>query len=58
MAGLSLITFSAVLSNGGGAKIWQRSPAFYAVVATPCTVGLIIANIIAFHLVGDKPELV
>jgi predicted Na+-dependent transporter len=60
LAGLSLIVFSATMTNTGDAdtKIWARDWSFYVGVTLPCLGGLILANIVATALDLDKPERV
>ena len=58
-AGLSLVAFSALISNTGGeTKIWEHSWQFYVGVMLPCVVGLLIANIMTTACNLNKPERV
>ncbi len=58
-AGLSLVAFSALVSNTGGeTKIWEHSWQFYVGVMLPCVAGLIIANIMTTACNLNKPERV
>lgn len=59
-AGLSLIIFSATMTNTGDAdtKIWSRDWSFYVGVTIPCLGGLVLANVLATALKLDKPERV
>jgi predicted Na+-dependent transporter len=52
VAGLSLIIFSATMTNTGDAdtKIWSRDWSFYVGVALPCLLGLVLANVVATSL--------
>ena len=58
ISGLSLILFSAVLSNvgGGGVRIWNRGWEFYIGVALPCLLALILSNVVTTWLNLKKPE--
>ena len=58
-AGLSLVAFSALVSNTGGeTKIWEHSWKFYVGVMLPCVAGLILANIMTTACNINKPERV
>lgn len=58
-AGISLVVFSAVLSNSDeDSQMWEREWKFYFGVAAPCVFGLIVANIMTSLLRLIKPERV
>jgi predicted Na+-dependent transporter len=60
-AGLALIVLSAVFStNGGGESVkpWDQHWTFYVGVASPCLVGLAVANVVAKCARLEKPEIV
>lgn len=58
-AGLALVVFSATMSNtGGDSKLWEHHWTYYASVAAPCILGLIIANILTSFVQLAKPERV
>eukprot|EP00581_Thalassiosira_minuscula_P001643 CAMPEP_0183739086 /NCGR_PEP_ID=MMETSP0737-20130205/56175_1 /TAXON_ID=385413 /ORGANISM="Thalassiosira miniscula, Strain CCMP1093" /LENGTH=420 /DNA_ID=CAMNT_0025973789 /DNA_START=353 /DNA_END=1615 /DNA_ORIENTATION=- len=58
-AGVSLVAYSALMSNTGGeTQIWEHSWQFYVGVALPCCVGLLVANILTSFLSLKKPERV
>ncbi len=58
-AGVSLVAFSALMSNTGGeTQIWEHSWQFYVGVMLPCVAGLIVANILTSFLSLNKPERV
>jgi len=60
-AGISLVLFSALMSNTGGSEstqVWEHSWQFYVGVMLPCVAGLIIANILTSFLSLNKPERV
>jgi predicted Na+-dependent transporter len=58
-SGILLVVFSAVMSNSNAEfRLWDRDVSFYAGVALPCTVGLILANVITTSLGLAKPERV
>lgn len=61
IAGIALVIFSAVMSNGGGgddAGMFKRSWKFYFGVAAPCVFGLIVANFITKMFQLKRPERV
>lgn len=60
VAGISLVLFSAFMSNtgGGDAQLWERDLQFYVGVALPCVAGLIISNIITTMMGLKRPERV
>lgn len=60
VAGISLVIFSALVSNSGGEdfRIWNRDWKFYVGVALPCFAGLIISNIMTSMLRLKRPERV
>ena len=69
LAGISLIVFSTILSTGrrssggeetmGVVQLWTQRPLFYIGVATPCLIGLILANLATtFLLKLPSPERV
>ncbi|KAL7541230.1 hypothetical protein ACHAXR_011248 [Thalassiosira sp. AJA248-18] len=58
-AGVSLVAYSALMSNTGGeTQIWEHSWQFYVGVMLPCVVGLFVANILTTFLSLNKPERV
>ena len=58
-AGVSLVAFSALMSNTGGeTQIWEHSWQFYVGVMIPCCAGLLVANILTSFLRMKKPERV
>mmetsp|Transcript_13431 Transcript_13431/g.29167 ORF Transcript_13431/g.29167 Transcript_13431/m.29167 type:complete len:447 (-) Transcript_13431:109-1449(-) len=58
-AGLALVLFSATMSNtGGDSKLWEHPWTYYASVAAPCILGLIIANLLTSFVQLAKPERV
>jgi len=58
-AGISLVLFSAVLSNtDADSQMWERPWRFYVGVAMPCVLGLIVANIVGTGFRLPKPERV
>ena len=57
VAGIALIALSGFMSNSDDdAQIWTRPALFYMGVATPCVVGLVLANVISTYLNLRKPE--
>lgn len=60
LAGLTLIIFSATVSNSGDAdsKVWARHWTFYVGIPLPCILGLLVANIIATICKLKPPERV
>lgn len=61
LCGIVLILLSVLISNGGdgsASKVWDLPWAFYAAVATPCLLGLSIANIISRCVRLSHPETV
>lgn len=60
IAGISLVIFSALMSNSGGEdfKLWNREWVFYVGVALPCLAGLLISNIMTTMLKLNRPERV
>ena len=71
ISGVLLIVFSAVISStagdkagtdqdggGGGTKLWDQTWAFYAGVAAPCIVGLVLANFFSRFARLNPPEIV
>mmetsp|Transcript_35467 Transcript_35467/g.63927 ORF Transcript_35467/g.63927 Transcript_35467/m.63927 type:complete len:407 (+) Transcript_35467:212-1432(+) len=58
-AGVSLVAYSALMSNTGGeTQIWEHSWQFYVGVMLPCLVGLFMSNILTSFLSLKKPERV
>lgn len=58
-AGISLVAYSALMSNTGGeTQIWEHTWQFYVGVMLPCVAGLLIANILTSFLSLNKPERV
>lgn len=57
-AGIALVVFSALMSNGGDAeaRIWNRDWQFYVGVSFPCLAGLFISNVITSIFRLKKPE--
>mmetsp|Transcript_12979 Transcript_12979/g.20184 ORF Transcript_12979/g.20184 Transcript_12979/m.20184 type:complete len:359 (-) Transcript_12979:3076-4152(-) len=62
MSGILLIAVSFVLSSSGGEEesheLWAQGWSFYAGVAFPCVLGLVLANLFATLAQLDKPERV
>mmetsp|Transcript_9351 Transcript_9351/g.13921 ORF Transcript_9351/g.13921 Transcript_9351/m.13921 type:complete len:382 (-) Transcript_9351:154-1299(-) len=60
IAGISLVLFSALVSNSGGEdfRMWNRDWKFYVGVALPCFAGLIISNVMTSILSLKRPERV
>lgn len=59
VAGISLIVFSATMTNVGGTsdtKIWSREIQFYLAVIIPCVGGVILATILSSFCNLLKPE--
>mmetsp|Transcript_17104 Transcript_17104/g.36941 ORF Transcript_17104/g.36941 Transcript_17104/m.36941 type:complete len:415 (-) Transcript_17104:345-1589(-) len=58
-AGVSLVAYSALMSNTGGeTQIWEHSWQFYVGVMLPCLLGLLVSNILTTFLSLKKPERV
>jgi predicted Na+-dependent transporter len=58
-AGICLIVFSFIMSNlDTDDKLWNHDWTFYAGIAMPCLLGLLIANVITTHLGLVHPERV
>ncbi|KAL7465584.1 hypothetical protein ACHAXS_006084 [Conticribra weissflogii] len=58
-AGVSLVAFSALMSNSGGDNhFWNHTWQFYVGVMLPCLAGLLISNILTSFIKLDKPERV
>ena len=58
-AGICLIIFSFIMSNlDTDDKLWNHDWTFYAGIATPCLLGLLISNVISTHLDLVHPERV
>lgn len=58
-SGICLIIFSFIMSNlDTDDKLWNHDWSFYAGVATPCLLGLLISNVISTHLGLVHPERV
>ena len=60
-AGISLVAFSALLSNtsgGGDQKIWNHNWEFYVGVMLPCLGGLLLSNLLTTFMSLNKPERV
>lgn len=58
-AGVSLVAYSALMSNTGGeTQMWEHSWQFYVGVMLPCCVGLLVSNILTTFLSLNKPERV
>lgn len=58
-AGVSLVAYSALMSNTGGeTQIWEHSWQFYVGVMLPCCAGLLVSNILTSFLSLNKPERV
>mmetsp|Transcript_8399 Transcript_8399/g.12267 ORF Transcript_8399/g.12267 Transcript_8399/m.12267 type:complete len:434 (+) Transcript_8399:436-1737(+) len=60
-AGISLVAFSALLSNtsgGGDQKIWNHEWQFYVGVMLPCLGGLLLSNVLTSCVSLNKPERV
>lgn len=58
-SGLTLVLFSIFMSNSSSeSSLWDRPWYFYAGVAMPCVLALIIGNIITSVLLLPKPERV
>ena len=58
-AGIALVLFSAVLSNSHSeSRLWDREWQFYAGVALPCLLGLVLANLLSVGLNLLRPETV
>eukprot|EP00573_Skeletonema_grethae_P008936 CAMPEP_0201692368 /NCGR_PEP_ID=MMETSP0578-20130828/5276_1 /ASSEMBLY_ACC=CAM_ASM_000663 /TAXON_ID=267565 /ORGANISM="Skeletonema grethea, Strain CCMP 1804" /LENGTH=424 /DNA_ID=CAMNT_0048177729 /DNA_START=441 /DNA_END=1712 /DNA_ORIENTATION=+ len=60
-AGISLVVFSALLSNtsgGGDQKIWNHEWQFYVGVMLPCLGGLCLSNLLTTFVSLNKPERV
>lgn len=60
-AGISLVAFSALLSNvsgGGDQKIWNHEWQFYVGVMLPCLGGLCLSNLLTTFVSLNKPERV
>jgi len=61
VSGLALILFSLFLSSGADgadSNFWNQPWAFYVAVASPCLVGMALANIISRSLRLTPPETV
>jgi hypothetical protein len=59
LCGMSLVIFSAVLSNTEGeSHMWDQDWTFYFGVMAPCLFGLLFANIFTSFLMLKKPERV
>mmetsp|Transcript_24510 Transcript_24510/g.35975 ORF Transcript_24510/g.35975 Transcript_24510/m.35975 type:complete len:343 (-) Transcript_24510:342-1370(-) len=59
LAGLGLILFSASISSADeDNQLWDHPWTFYASVATPCVLGVVLANILASFANLSKPERV
>uniref|UniRef100_A0A7S1ZP77 Uncharacterized protein n=1 Tax=Trieres chinensis TaxID=1514140 RepID=A0A7S1ZP77_TRICV len=58
IAGISLVVFSALVSNSGGgeAQLWERPWKFYVGVAAPCVLGLAFSNGVTSLFKLKKPE--
>ena len=58
-AGVSLVAYSALMSNTGGeTQMWEHPWQFYVGVLIPCIAGLLVANILTTFLKMNKPERV
>lgn len=58
-AGVSLVAYSAFMSNAGGEKsMWEHPWQFYVAVSLPCAAGLVIGSILTSFLSLNKPERV
>jgi len=58
-AGISLVAYSALMSNTGGeTHMWEHGWQFYVGVALPCLAGLVVANVLTSFLSLNKPERV
>lgn len=59
VAGISLVVFSALItSTDKDAELWDRDWKFYLGVASPCVLGLVIANMMTSCFKLLKPERV
>jgi hypothetical protein len=59
LAGIALVTFSAVVSSTGSeSSLWSQDAVFYIGVAAPCLIGLLIATYLSTRFQLDKPERV
>lgn len=59
LAGISLVVFSALItSTDKDAELWDRDWKFYLGVASPCVLGLVIANMMTSCFKLVKPERV
>jgi hypothetical protein len=59
LAGIALVTFSAVVSSTGSeSSLWSQDAVFYIGVAAPCLFGLLIATYLSTRFQLDKPERV
>lgn len=61
VAGISLIIFSATMTNVGGTadtRIWSRNAGFYFAVLFPCTGGVLLATLLSSLCNLAKPERV
>ena len=59
VAGISLVLLSGIASSTvEGAQLWQRDAKFYAGVALPCVIALILSNIMTTMSGLKKPERV
>jgi hypothetical protein len=58
-AGVSLVVYSAFMSNaGGGNSMWEHPWQFYVAVSLPCMAGIVIGSILTSFLSLNKPERV
>lgn len=58
-AGVSLVAYSALMSNTGGeTQVWEHSWKFYVGVMLPCVAGLVVANMLTSCVSLNKPERV
>lgn len=64
IAGISLIVFSATMSNTGAdddgthSRIWSHDWTFYTVIAIPCILGVIVTTAVTTYYNLAKPERV
>jgi predicted Na+-dependent transporter len=58
IAGVSLMAFSACMSNSGDSKIYSYPWDFYVSTAMPCIAGLVLANVLCTFANLKKPERV
>jgi predicted Na+-dependent transporter len=58
LAGVSLMVFSAAMTNGGDSKIYHQSWDFYVPVALPCILGIVLAHGLGTAMALKPPERV